>query len=56
MVKEVGEDRRERGEMNCGNLGEGCGRRNFPGDTIILLSNIDQIFETKRSAKESDHD
>ena len=37
-------------------LGEGCGRRNFPGDTIILLSNIDQIFETKRSAKESDHD
>ena len=20
-------------EMNCGNLGEGCGRRDFPGDT-----------------------
>ena len=19
--------------MNCGNLGEGCGRRDFPGDT-----------------------
>ena len=28
-----GEDWRGRGEMNCGNLGEGCRRRDFSGDT-----------------------
>ena len=32
-ILEFGEGWRERGEMNCGNLGEGCGRRDFPGDT-----------------------
>ena len=28
--------------MNCGNLGEGCGRRDFPGDTnnIYCLTSI----------------
>ena len=32
-IQEFGEDERARGEMNCENLGEGCGRRDFPGDT-----------------------
>ena len=33
-IQEVVEDQMEgRGEMNCGNLGEGCRRRDFPGDT-----------------------
>ena len=33
----------ERGEMNCGNLEEGCERRDFPGDTnnIHLLTSIE---------------
>ena len=58
-IQEVVEDQMEgRGEMNCGNLGEVCGRRDFPGGTnnIHCLHNIDQIFETKRSAKQSDRD
>ena len=31
-IQEFGEDRRGKGEMNCGNLGEGCGKRDFQGD------------------------
>ena len=39
-----------RGEMNCGNLGEEYGRRDFPGD----INNFHCL--TKHSAKRSDHD
>ena len=36
--------------MNCGNLGEEYGRRDFPGD----INNFHCL--TKHSAKRSDHD
>ena len=41
-IQEFGEDQRGRGEMNCGNLGEGCRRRDFPRDTnnIYCLTSI----------------
>ena len=58
-ILEFGEGWRERGEMNCENLGEGCERRNFPGDTNNIHCvniHVDQLFETKYSAKRSDHD
>ena len=53
-IQEVGEDWRGRGEMNCGNLREGCRRRDFPGDNnnMHCLTSI----ETMLSAKRSDHD
>ena len=39
--------------MNCGNLGEECGRRDFPGDTndIHCLTSI-KFF--KQSVQQSD--
>ena len=39
--------------MNCGNLGEGCGRRDFPGDTsnIHCLTSIEFL---KKSVQQSD--
>ena len=39
--------------MNCGNLGEGCGRRNFPEDTnnIHCLTLIEFL---KQSIQQSD--
>ena len=39
--------------MNCGNLGEGCGRRDFPGDTnnIHCLTSIQFL---KQSVQQSD--
>ena len=45
--------RRRRGKMNCGNLGEGCGRRDFPGDTsnIHCLTSIEFL---KKSVQQSD--
>ena len=41
-----------RGEMNCGNLGEECGRRDFPGDTnnIYCLTSIEFL---KQSVQQS---
>ena len=55
MVKSgVQEDRRRRrGKMNCGNLGEECGRRDFPGDTrnIHCLTSIEFL---KKSVQQSD--
>ena len=34
--------------MNCENLGEGCGRRDFPGDTnnIYCLTSIEFLKQT----------
>ena len=42
-----------RGEMNCGNLGEGCMRRDFLGDTnnIHCLTSIKFL---KQSVQQSD--
>ena len=42
-----------RGEMNCGNLGEGCRRRDFLGDTnnIHCLTSIKFL---KQSVQQSD--
>ena len=39
--------------MNCGNLGEGCGKRDFPGDTnnIHCLTSIKFL---KQSVQQSD--
>ena len=39
--------------MNCGNLGEGCGRRYFPGDTnnIHCLTSIEFL---KQSVQQTD--
>ena len=39
--------------MNCGNLGEGCRRRSFPGDTnnIHCLRSIEFL---KKSLQQSD--
>ena len=57
-VCEFGEDRIyfrsiSEGEMNCGNLGEGCGKRYFPGDTnnIHCLTSIEFL---KQSVQQSD--
>ena len=40
-------------EMNCGNLGEGCGKRDFPGDAndIDCLTSIEFL---KQSVQQSD--
>ena len=37
-----------RDEMNCGNLGEGCGRRDVPGDTnnIHCLTLIELLTQS----------
>ena len=52
-IMESGEDWRGRGEMNCGNLGEGCRRRDFPGDTnnSCCLTWIELL---KQSVQQSD--
>ena len=52
-IQEFGEERRERGEMNCGNLGEGRGKRDFLGDTnnIHCLMLIEFL---KQSVQQSD--
>ena len=41
-------DQRGRGEMNCGNLGEGYGRREFQGDTnnIYCLTSIEFLKQS----------
>ena len=54
MVNSGGWGRRERrGEMNCGNLGEGCGRRDFPGDNYNIHC-VTLIKFLKRSVQQSD--
>ena len=42
-----------KGEMNCGNLGEGCRKKDFPGDTnnIHCLTSIEFL---KQSVQQSD--
>ena len=39
--------------MNCGNLGEGCERRDFPGDTNIIHC-LTSIKFLKQSVQQSD--
>ena len=54
MVNSGGCGRPEgRGEINCGNLGEGCGKRDFPVDTnnLICLTSIEYL---KQSVQQSD--
>ena len=54
MVNSGGCGRPEgRGEINCGNLGEGCGKRDFPVDTnnLICLTSIKYL---KQSVQQSD--
>ena len=39
--------------MNCGNLGEGCGKRDFPGGTNNIHS-LTSIEFLKQSVQQSD--
>ena len=45
--------RTSEGEMNCGNLGEECGKRDFPGDTNNIHCRTSIEF-LKQSVQQSD--
>ena len=40
--------------MNCGNLGEGCGRRDFPGDpyNIYCLTSIEFLNQSVQQSNQ----